>query len=257
MTGRLLSGVFPIVATPFRADGSPDVGDLARVVEFIVDAGADGLVFPGVASEFETLEPEERRVLVEAVARAQRADGFRWSSACQPRKRRTPRRHAAQARAVGAAAVMAVAPPTMREDDRLRRSTTTAASPPRGLPIILQNAPPPAGCGFSPERVAEIVAAVPRHRVRQGGNAALRPADHAAARADAGPGSACSAARADATSPTSSRAALVARCRHASSTDLHVQQFARAPRRRRGGGASDCSRECCRCSISRPCSAWR
>jgi 4-hydroxy-tetrahydrodipicolinate synthase len=30
-----------------------------------------------------------------------------------------------------------------------------------GLAIILQNAPPPAGCGFAPERVAEILAAVP------------------------------------------------------------------------------------------------
>ena len=66
----MLEGVFPIVATPFRDDGSPDLADLARLVDFIVGAGVDGIVFPGVASEFETLKPDERRALVEAVAEA-------------------------------------------------------------------------------------------------------------------------------------------------------------------------------------------
>ena len=159
MTGRLLSGVFPIVATPFRSDGAPDVDDLARVVEFIVDAGADGLVFPGVASEFETLAPEERRLLVETVARVTRGRiplviGVSAANA------QDAVRYAAQARAVGAAAVMAVAPTSMREApaaqiDYYRRIAA------EDLAVILQNAPPPAGCGFAPERVAEIVAVVP------------------------------------------------------------------------------------------------
>ncbi len=64
-----LSGVYPILATPFRADGSVDERDLARLIDFIVAAGADGLVFPGVASEFETLAPDERAHLVAIVAR--------------------------------------------------------------------------------------------------------------------------------------------------------------------------------------------
>ena len=37
---------------------------------WIVGAGVDGIVFPGVASEFETLALEERHVLVAAVAKA-------------------------------------------------------------------------------------------------------------------------------------------------------------------------------------------
>lgn len=154
-----LAGVFPIVATPFRPDRSPDVGDLARVVDFIVTAGADGLVFPGVASEFETLAPDERRTLVRAVADAVRGRiplvvGVSAANADDAS------RYAAQAREVGAAAVMAVAPPPMRDDagaqvDYYRRIAAER------LPIILQNAPPPAGCGFAPERIAELVAAVP------------------------------------------------------------------------------------------------
>lgn len=157
-----LAGVFPIVATPFRSDRSPDVGDLTRVVDFIVAAGADGLVFPGVASEFETLGPDERRALVAAVADAVRGRiplvvGVSGANAEEAA------RHAAQARDVRASAVMAVAPPTMRDDgdaqiDYYRRIAAEQ------LPIIVQNAPAPAGCGFTPERVAVIAQAVPEVR---------------------------------------------------------------------------------------------
>jgi 4-hydroxy-tetrahydrodipicolinate synthase len=154
-----LAGVFPIVATPFRTDGSPDVGDLVRIVDFIVKARADGLVFPGVASEFETLAPDERRTLVRAVGDAVRGRiplviGVSAANAADAQ------RYAAQAREVGAVAVMAVAPPSMRDDADAQIDYYRRIDGER-LPVILQNAPPPAGCGLAPERIAEIVAAVP------------------------------------------------------------------------------------------------
>ena len=150
-----LSGVFPIVATPFREDGTPDLRDLAAVVGFIVSAGADGVVFPGVASEFETLAPDERRELVDVVAssvqkRTALVIGVSAANAADAAG------YAAQARELGAAAVMAVAPPSMREDERAQVDYYRMIAE-RGVPIILQNAPAPAGCGFSPERVAQIV----------------------------------------------------------------------------------------------------
>ena len=156
--GSTLSGVFPIVATPFRPDRSPDAGDLARIVDFIVDSGADGLVFPGVASEVETLEPGERRTLVQAVADALRGRaplviGVSAASAADAAT------FAAQARDVGAVAVMAVAPPSMRDDARAQVDYYRRIAAEQ-LTIILQNAPAPAGCGFAPERIAGIVAEV-------------------------------------------------------------------------------------------------
>jgi 4-hydroxy-tetrahydrodipicolinate synthase len=158
-TGRPpLSGVFPIVATPFRADGSPDLHDLARVVDFIVASGADGLVFPGVASEFETLAADERRRLVQAVADATRgriplAVGVSAATAGEAAA------YAAQARTLGAVAVMAVAPPSMRDEPAMQVDYYRRIAA-HGVPIILQNAPAPAGCGFAPERIAQIVSEV-------------------------------------------------------------------------------------------------
>jgi len=155
----MLEGVYPIVATPFRDDGSPDLGDLAKLVDFIVGAGVDGIVFPGVASEFETLAPNERRSLVEAVAKAN-AGRVPFVVGVSSADAATSEALAKHAKTVGAAAVMAMLPPSLKDSpdaqiDYYRRIAAV------GVPIILQNAPPPAGCGLAPERAAEIVAAVP------------------------------------------------------------------------------------------------
>jgi 4-hydroxy-tetrahydrodipicolinate synthase len=156
---RTLGGVLPIVATPFRADGAPDEGDLARVVEFIVSAGADGLVFPGVASEFETLEPDERRHLVEVVAQANRGRlplviGVSTASAAESAA------YAEQARTLGAAAVMAMSPSSMKGDMKAIAGfyRTVAAV---GVPVMLQNQAPPTGCALTMEQVAALIEGVP------------------------------------------------------------------------------------------------
>jgi 4-hydroxy-tetrahydrodipicolinate synthase len=154
-----LSGVFPIVATPFFPDGRADADDLARVVDFLVESRVDGIVFPGVASEFETLAPGERRTLVDTVARANR-DRVPLVVGASAADGQAAAAHAAQAREVGAAAVMAMAPPVLGVDEA-GLVAYYARIADEGLPIILQNAPPPAGCGLTPERVVDIVRAVP------------------------------------------------------------------------------------------------
>ena len=49
----MLVGVLPVLPTPFAAGGGVDIAAMARVTVFAVGAGADGVVFPGVASEFD------------------------------------------------------------------------------------------------------------------------------------------------------------------------------------------------------------
>ncbi len=158
-SNNTLGGVLPIVATPFRDDGSPDEGDLARVVEFIVSAGADGLVFPGVASEFETLKPDERRRLVEVVAKANRGRlplviGVSAANAGDSASL------AEQAKSLGAASVMAMAPSSMKGDRTAIEGfyRTVAAV---GVPVMLQNQAPPTGCALTMEQVAALIETVP------------------------------------------------------------------------------------------------
>ena len=154
-----LEGVYPIVATPFRDDGAADLGDLRALVDFIVRAGVDGIVFPGVASEVETLAADERGSLVDAVAKAnaRRVPLVVGVSAADAEAAGALAHHAKE---VGAAAVMAMLPPAFKDvpGAQVAYYRRIAAV---GLPIILQNAPPPAGCGLAPERIVEIVAQVP------------------------------------------------------------------------------------------------
>lgn len=157
-----LRGVYPILATPFRDDGSVDEADLGRLVDFIVAAGADGIVFPGVASEVETLGAEERRHLVHVVAQrvAGRIPFVVGVSAADADKAVSLARHA---REVGAAALMAVAPTSLKGHGA-RIADYYARIAEAGVPIILQNAPPPAGCALSPDEVLDIARANPAIR---------------------------------------------------------------------------------------------
>ena len=155
MTLTGLSGVYPILATPFRTDRSVDEDDLGHLIDFIVTSGADGIVFPGVASEFETLESAERTRLVYRVAHCVAARvplvvGVSAANAADAAA------HVHQAHALGAAAVMAVAPSAFASEKAAVRDYYARIAE-VGVPVILQNAPPPAGCALSADDVIELV----------------------------------------------------------------------------------------------------
>jgi 4-hydroxy-tetrahydrodipicolinate synthase len=156
----MLSGVFPIVPTPFDADGAPNERDLERVVDYIVRAGADGIVFPGVASEFDTLKPEERTRLAATVARANRGRVplvIGVSSTDGP----SSLGFAAQAKELRAAAVMAMNPAAMKNNPEQIAHFYRDVAAACGTAVILQNAPPPLGSALTMEAVAALVETIP------------------------------------------------------------------------------------------------
>ena len=65
-----LRGIFPVLPTPFKPDGEVDGTEIISVVDFAVACGAHGVVFPGVASEFDFLTTEERQTTLRLVAEA-------------------------------------------------------------------------------------------------------------------------------------------------------------------------------------------
>lgn len=60
-------GIFPVLQTPVTARGELDEASLKREVAFCIRAGAHGLVFPVLGSEFQVLSEADRRRLVEIV----------------------------------------------------------------------------------------------------------------------------------------------------------------------------------------------
>ena len=62
-----LNGVFPVLPTPFHEDGTPDAESLARLVQYLIESGVQGMTYPGVASEVGEVSLEERIFLTELV----------------------------------------------------------------------------------------------------------------------------------------------------------------------------------------------
>ncbi|MDH3651619.1 MAG: dihydrodipicolinate synthase family protein, partial [Saprospiraceae bacterium] len=66
-TGQPFRGIFPIMQTPFREDGEIDLEVLRKEVNFIIAAGAHGMAWPQLASEFYVLSDEERLATAEVI----------------------------------------------------------------------------------------------------------------------------------------------------------------------------------------------
>ncbi|MFO1412425.1 MAG: dihydrodipicolinate synthase family protein [Burkholderiales bacterium] len=156
-----LSGVFPVLCTPFLPDGTPDEDGLSAVARYVLDAGADGVVFPGVASEFESLTPDERRRLSDRVADAARGRAAFIVGGSAPDVE-TTEAVARHAQAQGAAAIMVMAPKSITAQDDAIAFFARVARAAGPVPIMLQNAPPPAGSGLPVAVVLAVARAVPQ-----------------------------------------------------------------------------------------------
>lgn len=64
-----LAGILPVLAAPFDDQGNVHYGDLERLVDFQMQAGADGITLFGFATEFYKLSEDEKRRMLEVVVR--------------------------------------------------------------------------------------------------------------------------------------------------------------------------------------------
>ena len=155
-----LSGVFPVIPTPFDADGRPAEASLNRLVSYLLECGVDGLTFPGVASEVGSLTVDERLALTDAVlaAVAGRVPVIAGVSSTDPD---VTIRLARRAIARGARALMIAGPADRPGVAAQIAYFQQIASAVPGATIMLQNVPPPAGAGLDPMAVVEVLQAVP------------------------------------------------------------------------------------------------
>lgn len=68
----ILSGILPIVPTPFTADGRVDEGSLAQLMDWYIEVGVDGAVVLGNSSEIEQLTDDEKFRIIEVAVRTSR-----------------------------------------------------------------------------------------------------------------------------------------------------------------------------------------
>lgn len=154
-----LSGVLPIVPTIFTATGAIDEAGMRRVVEYIVGAGAAGVVFPGLASEYDMLSRDERLHMTQRIGEwiGGRVPFVVGASAPDTKDAVD---YTAAGGAAGAAAAMILTPRAFADDLGAMTGFYRSTYDETGVAIMVQNAPPPMGIGMPLERVAELARAV-------------------------------------------------------------------------------------------------
>ncbi|HYG06180.1 MAG TPA: dihydrodipicolinate synthase family protein [Stenotrophomonas sp.] len=155
-----LQGVFPILPTIFHADGSVDEAGMANVFEYLLGAGAAGVVFPGLASEYDMLTAEERLHLTARLGE--------WNRGRVPlivgASAKTVEEAIAFARAgghAGAQAAMVLTPHRHAGDPEAMAAFFERLHAESGVAVMLQNAPAPMGVGLGVDEVVALAARVP------------------------------------------------------------------------------------------------
>ena len=155
-----LAGTFPVLPTIFTSSGEIDEAGFRRVAEWAIECGADGVVFPGLASEYDHLTLEERLHLIGVVGDITK-DRVAFVAGCGGHSDEESAELIRMAAQAGAAAAMVVTPARKGEDLAELASFYNFLADAAPVPIMLQNAPKPMGLGLSPEEVLAVAAAAP------------------------------------------------------------------------------------------------
>ena len=152
------SGIFHILATPFRDDGALDTTGFPRLIESVLSTGVNGLTILGIAGEAHRLTDEERRRVVETVVKETRgrvpvavgvsASGTHLATA-----------FARMAREHGADALM-VAPPTGLKNLEAVADYYRIVAAATGLPIVLQDEPVTTQVNMPAPFIAQVCAEI-------------------------------------------------------------------------------------------------
>jgi 4-hydroxy-tetrahydrodipicolinate synthase len=155
-----LRGVFNIVPTPFRDDGALDEGSLARLIEFVIGCGIDGVTILGVMGEAGKVSEAERS---RVIAVTMEAAAGRIPVCVGTTHAATDRCIALsrEAESMGAAAVMVSPPALARSNEPAMRRHYLAVAEAIRIPVVVQDFPPASGLFMTPGFIGELAGAHP------------------------------------------------------------------------------------------------
>lgn len=141
-------GVFTIPSTPFREDGEIDIPSFRRVIDFCIECGAHGLVYPVNASEFSALSDAERFQLSEVLVE-QNKGRLPVIIGVAGVTQEIAAKFAKHAHDIGADGVIAMPPYLHHVSEEMIFSYYQKISDAAQAPIFIQNNMPPLGSNLS------------------------------------------------------------------------------------------------------------
>jgi 4-hydroxy-tetrahydrodipicolinate synthase len=158
-----LQGVYNITPTPFELDGSLDEASLARLTEFTIKTGVNGMTILGVLGEAGKVSDAERERIIAVVLEAAAGripicvgTSHAGTDQCVAYSR--------QAERMGAKAVMVAPPRLNRSSDAALRRHYLAVAEAIDIPIVVQDHPASSGVTMSVDFIAAIAEESPRCR---------------------------------------------------------------------------------------------
>lgn len=136
-----LGTLLTAMATPFKPDGSLDIGTAAKLAANLVDAGCDGLVVSGTTGESPTTNDDEKIALLRAVLESV-GDRARIVAGAGSNDTAHSVRLAKACAAEGAHGLLAVTPYYSRPSQSGLFAHFTAVADATDLPVILYDIPP-------------------------------------------------------------------------------------------------------------------
>src|SRR5260370_29413121 len=136
---KTMRGVFPIMQTPYADSGRVDNEVLSKEVKFLDKIGVHGVVWPQLASEWTTIEPDERLAGAEAVMAAAKGGRCAVVLGVQGPDAEAARRYARQAEKLGPDAIIALPPRDAGNLDHVAGDYRAIAKE-CGLPLFVQTA---------------------------------------------------------------------------------------------------------------------
>jgi len=150
-----LSGVHVALTTPFdAATGALDLDALERHAAWLLERGMDGLVPNGSLGEYEAMDRDERRAVVETVARVTRGRAKLIVGVSAPNSR-IAGDHARHAADLGADAVMLL-PPTNHLPTNAELVDHYRSVAQHGVPVVVYNNPFSTRVDLTPELIAQL-----------------------------------------------------------------------------------------------------
>lgn len=154
------SGVYVIAVTPFTDTGALDLPSVATMVEFYLNAGADGLTLLGVLGEAPKLTVAESSQFVGAVVKAV-AGRVPIIVGVSSAGLASLTQLAQESMAAGAAGVMVAPPHTLHTDDQIFDYFAMVAAALGPIPFALQDHPLSTGVQMSLSVILRILKALP------------------------------------------------------------------------------------------------
>lgn len=157
---RSIQGAFMIVATPYTSSKTIDYEDLTAEVEWLTEAGVQGMVWPQNTSEYPWLKRDEILRGMEVIAKAHKGKPNTLILGVQQNDTAGMLELTAHAEKLAPDALIAMPPKTAKSQDDYREYYTELAKA-TSRPVFLQTVPDAPGVVFSVDLILELAAKYP------------------------------------------------------------------------------------------------